>query len=197
MALRLANPADAPRLAEIFAPYVNGTAITFSEKTPTALDFSAKLAEVQPDYPFLVFEEEGRVLAYAYASRHRLLPAYRWCAEVSIYADFANRARGAGSKLYTALLAILEKQGYVNLYAGITLPNPASVRIHEKFGFRLFAHFEQVGFKKGEWHDVGWWEKRLEANRRTPPAEPVPFSELLAREGASVERVLRGGGELF
>lgn len=176
--IRLARPSDGPRLAEIFAPYVRDTAVSFALVPPTAAEMEERVRHTLPDYPFLVLEHEGRVVAYAYASKHRQLGAYRWCAEVSIYADSAARGRGAGSRLYTALFACLERQGLVNLYAGITLPNEPSVRLHEKFGFRPFAVFPKIGFKQGAWRDVGWWEKKLEANLRVPPAEPRPFSEL-------------------
>lgn len=190
LALRLAQASDGPALAALFAPYVRDTAITFQENAPGAAAFSAKVTELLPSFPFLVVEEEGRVLAYAYASPHRALPAYRWCAEVSVYAHLEARAKGAGSRLYTALHAILERQGYVNLYAGITLPNEASVRLHEKFGYRPFARFEKVGFKRGAWHDVGWWEKRFDSNMRTPAAEPRPFAALREKESAWLSGIL-------
>jgi len=175
--IRLARSSDAARLAAIFAPYVKG-AITFTTVTPSAADFEKKISEILPDFPFLVFEHEGEVSAYAYASKHRALPAYRWCAEVSIYVDQAGHKKGAGTALYTALLEMLRCQGMVNLYAGITLPNPGSVGIHEKFGFRSFSLFEKVGYKAGKWHDVGWWEKKFTENLLDPPREPVPFAEL-------------------
>lgn len=187
--LRLAQPSDAPRLAAIFAPYVE-SAITFTTVPPTAADFEKKISEILPDFPFLVFEHEGDVTAYAYASKHRALPAYRWCAEVSIYVDQRGHKKGAGSALYTALFELLRLQGMVNLYAGITLPNPASVGIHEKFGFRRFSLFENVGYKAGKWHDVGWWEKRFDENLIDPPREPVAFESLRKTESGKLPAIL-------
>ncbi len=186
--LRLARPSDCPRLAEIFAPYVAG-AITFTTVPPTAADFEKKLSEILPDYPFLVWESGGQVSAYAYASRHRALPAYRWCAEVSIYADQAAHGKGAGTALYTALLEILRRQGLVNVYAGITLPNAASVGIHEKFGFRRFSLFEKVGFKAGAWHDVGWWEKRFSENLKNPPQELILFAHFCKLQQPTLAKI--------
>jgi L-amino acid N-acyltransferase YncA len=188
--IRIAKEGDGARLSKIFAPYVNNTAITFQESAPDASYFSKKIVELLPEFPFLVLEEAGCVFAYAYASHHRALPAYRWCAEVSIYVDMDYRKKGGGSQLYTALLQILEKQGYVNVYAGITLPNEASVRIHEKFGFRPFAYFSKIGFKKGAWRDVGWWERRFDKNLQVPPAEPLSFAVLHEKKPEWISAVM-------
>lgn len=176
--IRLAESRDASRLAAIFAPYVEGTAITFSTEPPTAEGFVKKLEMLGTNFPFLVYEENGRVEAYAYASPHRSLAAYRWCVEVSVYASQDSQRRGHGSRLYASLLPLLRRQNFQNVYAGITLPNAASVRLHEKFGFRSFAVFRDIGFKAGAWRDVGWWELALQEKRSIPPEEPLALSEL-------------------
>ncbi|MGZ3740542.1 MAG: N-acetyltransferase family protein, partial [Bdellovibrionota bacterium] len=174
--LRLAQLKDATRLSAIFAPYVTETAISFATKPPSAADFERRVQETLPDYPFLVMEAGGQVVAYAYASRHRALESYRWSCEVSIYVDSSFHRRGAGKRLYTALFALLRAQRLHQAYAGITLPNDRSVELHEKFGFRFFARFDAVGHKQGAWRDVGWWSLPLQPDFENPPPEPLSFA---------------------
>jgi L-amino acid N-acyltransferase YncA len=114
----------------------------------------------------------GRVAAYAYASRFHARPAYRWSVEVSVYVDGNHRGRGAGNALLRSLLRELDRCGFINAFAGVTLPNPSSVRLFEGLGFEQVAHYRDVGFKLGAWRDVGWWQKRLRDPPRSP-SEPI------------------------
>jgi phosphinothricin acetyltransferase len=122
--------------------------------------------------PWLVAERDGGVTGYAYASPHRARAAYRWGADVSVYLDERERGRGSGRALYGALLPVLRDLGYTGAYAGITLPNPASVALHESMGFSLVGVYRRVGYKLGGWHDVGWWQLVLADPLPEVPAEP-------------------------
>jgi phosphinothricin acetyltransferase len=136
-----------------------------------------RIAETLCEYPWLVCAEEGEILGYAYASRHRQRPAYQWSVDASVYVDpFAHR-KGVGRSLYTALFEILRLQGFVSVYAGIALPNAASVGLHESMGFELIGIYRSVGYKLGKWHDVGWWQLALQEAMENPP-NPRKFSNL-------------------
>ncbi len=116
-------------------------------------------------------------IGYAYAGPHRQRAGYRWAVDISVYVDAAAQGRGVGRALYDALLPILRRQGFVNAYAGIALPNPASVALHEAIGMRRLGVYERVGFKAGAWHDVAWYQLRL-ADPVGTPAEPIPLARL-------------------
>jgi phosphinothricin acetyltransferase len=178
--IRQATPQDGAAVAAIYAPYVRDTAITFEETAPSQDDMSARIAETLPQHPYLVAQEDSQVIGYAYASRHRARASFRWAVDVAIYLSPACHRRGIGSRLYRQLLPLLEAQGYAMAYAGITLPNPASVRVHESVGFTLVAVFGNEGFKLGVWRDVGWWERRLGSlvSKSLPPPEPTPWSAM-------------------
>jgi phosphinothricin acetyltransferase len=114
-------------------------------------------------YPWLVCDTGGRVAGYAYATRHRARAAYQWSVETTVYVHPEFRRRGVGRGLYESLFPILAAQGFANAYAGITLPNPASVAVHEAAGFTYLGRFERIGYKLGAWHDVGWWQRPIGA----------------------------------
>lgn len=174
MRCRIATPADAPRLVEIYAPYVANTAVSFATTAPTEEDFLHKLAS---PYPFLVCEEEGKVLGYAYAGQYRVREAYRWNAELSIYVDAAAQGQGVGKRLLRCLLALLTELGYQNAYSCITLPNEKSIGLHTALGFERIGLFENAGYKLGRWRSVVWL--RLQLNDfPDPPAEPLPIRQL-------------------
>jgi L-amino acid N-acyltransferase YncA len=117
------------------------------------------------------------IASYAYASEHRARTAYQWCCESSVYTHNDFQGKGITHQLYKTLFAMLKMQGYRNVYAGITLPNEASIKLHEKCGFTHFATYENIGYKLGEWKDVGWWKLRL--NEYDPePSPPLKFSEM-------------------
>lgn len=154
LSIRQAGTDDAPALLEIYAPYVLDTCISFEAAPPTLEQFQARMNSIV----WLLAEVEGKVLGYAYASRHRERAAYAWSVEVSVYVDRDSRGGGVGRALYDALLEELKRSGYCHAYAGITLPNEASVKLHRRLGFEPVGVFKRVGFKMGRWHDVGWWQ---------------------------------------
>lgn len=170
MVIRLARGDDAPAIAAIYAPYVSETPISFETVPPSADEMAGRLAKTLARFPWLVAEIEGAVVGYAYASQHRERAAYQWAADVSAYLRKERQQRGIGRALYTALFAILRAQGYVNTYAGIALPNPASVALHEAMGMTPVGVYRHVGYKAGSWRDVGWWQGAL----REPPSDPSP-----------------------
>jgi L-amino acid N-acyltransferase YncA len=159
--IRKATAADAAAVQAIYAPIVEHTAISFEEEPPTAAEMARRIADYSATHAFLVAEIGGEVVGYAYGSPHRARAAYRHSAEVSAYVAEDARRTGVGRALYTELLAILTEQGFHAAFAGIALPNPGSVALHEAVGFTPIGVFHQVGFKFGGWHDVGWWERLL------------------------------------
>lgn len=180
--IRIATEHDAEAIAGIYAPYVRDTAISFELEPPDLAEMAARIRATLATHPWLVYEERGNIVGYAYASVHRPRPAYRWHADVSVYLNSTAHRRGIGRALYTTLLELLVRQGYFTAYAGITLPNAASVGLHEAMGFTLVAAFPKEGNKFGIWHDVGWWQLPLR-NFDRPDAEPVPFAELREAPG--------------
>jgi len=169
--LRLATEDDAAPIQAIYAPCVRETVISFEMEPPTVEEMRRRIAATLPRYPWLVCERGGEIAGYVYASSHRARAAYQWSVEVTAYVHVDHRRKGVGQALYTSLLRLLTLQGYYNAYAGIALPNPASVRLHESVGFQPIGVYHAVGYKHGGWHDVGWWERAL-AER--PGAEPSP-----------------------
>ena len=165
--VRVATAADAESIAAIYAPLVAGTAISF-EETPPGPDEIGRRMRDHPRLPWLIADDAGLVAGYAYVSAHRQRPAYRWSADCSVYLDPRYRGRGLGRLLYGHLFREMRDLGYVSLFAGIALPNAASVGLHEAMGFRPVGVFSAVGYKLGSWRDVGWWQLRL----RDGAAEP-------------------------
>ena len=160
--IRNAQPNDAAPIAEIYNHYVLTTTITFEEQPVTAPQMAERMAEVQAaGLPWLVAEREGQVLGYAYASKWKARSAYRHSVECSVYLDRQAVGGGVGSSLYEALFAELKSRGLHVVIGGIALPNEGSIALHEKFGLRKVAQFEEVGFKFGRWVDVGYWQKTL------------------------------------
>jgi L-amino acid N-acyltransferase YncA len=173
MRLRAATPDDCEAIAEIYAPYVAASAVSFETDAPDAEAVRRRIEAAGPLHPWLVGEDSGAILGYAYAAPFRPRPAYRFTAETTIYLRPDACGRGLGSALYSALLAILEAQGFTQAIAAITLPNETSVRLHGRLGFKPAGTYRQVGGQLGAWHDVGLWQKPL-APATTPPAEPRP-----------------------
>ena len=178
--IRLADVADAETIAAIYRPYVEESRISFEEKAPDAAEMARRMTGDMPGFhPWFVAEEEGTVLGYAASSPFRTRPAYRWTVEIGVYLAPEAYGRGVGRALLSALLGLLERQGYVAAIGAIALPNEPSVALHEKLGFTYAGAYRQVGFKMGEWLDVGLWQKDL-APRAGTPAEPLPYAGLLA-----------------
>jgi L-amino acid N-acyltransferase YncA len=174
--VRIASVADAEAVAAIYAPYVLETAISFEEQPPSAAEMADRISSTLPTHPFLVCEAEGAVIGYAYAGPHAARHAYRWSCNVTVYTAAQAKRRGIGRALYAELLGLLTRQGLHSAFAGIALPNAASVGLHEAMGFAHLGTFREVGFKLGAWHDVGWW--RCALSEGLPSAEPVPFDAL-------------------
>ena len=170
--IRRAEVADAPTIREIYAPFVSDSATSFELVVPDLAEVERRIEAQRDRYPWLLFERDRRILGYAYASAHRARWAYQWCVEVSVYVHPLAHRRGVGRALYVALLDLLRRQGYVNAYAGITLPNPSSVGLHESLGFVPVGVFRRIGLKFDRWHDVVWLHlPLLEAPQSVP--EPV------------------------
>ena len=179
--IRLATESDAAAVADIYRPIVTSTAITFETEPPSVDEMRRRIVETLPVYPWLICDVEGGVAGYAYATKHRVRAAYRWSVDTSIYVDPKARRTGIGRGLYRSLFAILAAQGYFNAYAGIALPNPGSVALHEAMGFQSIGVFRKVGFKRGAWHDVGWWELTLKSTGEDVPREPLPMAVVQSR----------------
>jgi phosphinothricin acetyltransferase len=176
-ALRLATPSDAKSILDIYAPYIRNTSLTFETEVPTEKAFAERIEKYLGKWPWLVCEINGVVAGYAYSSLYRERTAYQWSVECSVYIHDDFQKAGIAKALYTSLFEILKKQGYNNVYAVINLPNDKSVAFHEKCGFEYFATYEKVGYKLGQWKNVGWWRLILNEFGDDPPA-PISFSEL-------------------
>lgn len=174
--LRVANISDAKALSVIYKYYVENTTISFEYTAPDVNEFSKRITDKLEKYPFIVAEEDGCVIGYAYASAFRERAAYGWGAELSVYIDKNKRHHGIGTRLYTALIDILKLQNFVSLYAGVTTPNPASAALHEKFGFNVVGTYHAVGYKKEQWLDVVWYEKTI--GDLCSPSPIIPFPNL-------------------
>jgi L-amino acid N-acyltransferase YncA len=172
--IRPARDADASAIRDIYAEVVNGSVASFEETPPDRSEIVRRMIS-RPRLPWLVAVSDETVVGYAYASRHRQRPAYRWSAEGSVYLAATHRGSGIGRRLLERLVTEVRKLGYVSLFAGISLPNDASVRLHESLGFRPVGVFPAAGFKRDAWHDVGWWSLELVP----PPAEPAEPREWL------------------
>lgn len=160
--LRIAHDSDVPAILAIYAPYVTDTTISFEYDTPTQDAFLERFLKITTDFPWLVWEENGEILGYAYACHPFERAAYRWCAEPSIYLAPDARGKGIGRKLYTALEELLKLLGYRMLFALITGENRASLAFHEKLGYTLAGKLHTSGYKMGRWCNVFWLEKQLQ-----------------------------------
>jgi len=172
---------DAPAIAAIYAPFCEANVVSFEYTAPTASEIAARIRTVTAQWPWLVLEEAGVVAGYAYAGRHRDRAAYGWAVDTAVYVADGCRGRGAGRALYTALFGVLKLQGYFKACAGITLPNPASVGLHEAFGFTLVGVYPGIGYKKGAWHDVAWYEAVVQPER-LDPTTPRPVSDFVGTD---------------
>jgi phosphinothricin acetyltransferase len=175
--VRLAKPADAAAIAAIYRPYVEGSRISFEESAPDVGEIERRMAS--PVHPWLVAEEDGRVLGYASSSPYHRRPAYRWTVETSIYLAAEAQGRGLGKRLLSSLIELLTKQGYVTAIAAIALPNATSVALHEQLGFSPAGTYRGVGFKLGQWTDVSLWQRDL-APRTSTPEEPLASNRVSA-----------------
>ncbi len=188
--IRVARATDAEAILAIYRPVVTMTAISFEVDPPSPATIQQRIGVILETHPWLVYEHQEHIHGYAYASRHRERAAYQWSADVAIYVHPEWRRHGVGQALYASLLALLRLQGFFNAYAGITLPNPASVGLHEAMGFRSLGVYDQVGYKLGAWHDVGWWHLALRP-KAPDPKTPIAFPHIVGIEG--FQAALEGG----
>lgn len=177
MTIRLATPADAKGILDIYRPYIENSSITFETETPSIVALGERIDNYLQHWPWLVCEIDGTIAGYAYGSRYRERTAYQWCIECSVYIHDDYLKAGVASALYSSLFEIFRKQGYYTVYAVINLPNDRSVAFHEKMGFQHFADFKKVGYKLGKWKTVGWWQLILR-DYNDNPIPPTKFSEL-------------------
>jgi phosphinothricin acetyltransferase len=192
MLIRHVDPQrDARACAQIYEPAVTDGVASLEELAPPASEMQARIEKVTNGFPWLVAEAgDGAVVGYAYATQHRERAAYRWATDTSVYVAPSHQRRGIGRSLYAALLPLLVRQGYYVACAGITLPNEASVALHESFGFELVGSYERVGFKFGRWWAVGWWLTQLrEQVDGTTPAEPDPPAQLTSYPSRRSSRI--------
>lgn len=177
MRIRAAIADDAAAIAAIYAPYVTGTVVSFETEAPDADEIARRMTDGDGLYPWFVAcdPDSGTVLGYAYGAAFRSRPAYRFSVETTVYVADGAQRRGIGTQLYKILLPVLEMQGYAQAIAAITLPNQASVILHERLGFRQAGTYEKVGFKFREWRSVGLWQRAL-CPLSTRPEEPKQFS---------------------
>lgn len=169
MIIRAVNISDTEAMLEIYKPYVENTPVTFEMTVPTLEEFATRIKTFTERYPWLVAEDEGRVIGYAYATKHREREAYQWCVESSVYVLEEYHHKGIAKELYAELFDILRSYGHVNVYAGITVPNEKSVSFHTRMGFEAVGIYRNIGYKLGRWHDVFWMVKTINEHRADPP----------------------------
>ena len=176
--IRIATEADVPQILAIYAPYVTDTTITFEYDIPTMAEFMDRFRRITADFPWLVWEENGQVLGYAYACRPFERTAYSWCAEPSIYLKPAAQGKGIGRKLYTALEELLKMMDYRVLLALITGENDRSVQFHEHLGYRNVGELIECGYKFEKWLNVFWMEKQLNVVQKSVDF-PIKWSTIV------------------
>jgi L-amino acid N-acyltransferase YncA len=190
--IRLATPEDAPSIAELYGPHVTDGATSFELAPPSAAEMRERVVSTLRQTPWLVCDQAGELLGYAYACKHRERGAYQWSLDVSVYVASTRQRRGVGRALYTSLFALACLQGYHAAYAGISLPNVASVGLHEALGFVPVGVFHAVGYKLGAWHDVGWWQREF-MPRQGAPAPVIPLPTLASSAPAAFAEALAAG----
>ena len=182
--IRTARPEDAIELLEIYAPYVTGTAVTYEYTVPSQEEFASRIRHTMEKYPYLVAEQNGEILGYAYAGAFHPRAAYAWDAEMSIYIKKDRKRSGIGKMLYEALEKLLAEQNILNVYACIACPEEEdeyltkdSIRFHERMGYRIVGEFRECAYKFGRWYGMVWMEKRI-GKRTADPAEVKSFDKL-------------------
>jgi phosphinothricin acetyltransferase len=156
--VREVKESDAEALCRIYNNYISGTTITFEEISLHTDEMVSRIKNITQNYPWLVYEENGKVLGYTYASKWKERSAYRYSVETGTYLDSNYVGKGIGTILKKELLKVLKEKSIHSVVCGIALPNPASIALCEKFGFEKVAHLKEVGYKLGKWVDVGYWE---------------------------------------
>lgn len=193
--IRLISESDVHAVLAIYKPYVLHTAITFEYEVPTVDEYAQRIKTNTADYPWLVCLNGDEIVGYAYASTHRYRTAYQWSPESTIYIAAPFHRNGIARVLYETLFSLLRLQGYVNVYAGVSLPNPKSIGFHHALGFEDIGIFKKVGYKLGNWHDTHWLQLHLSEHILNPPAPKVmreimtseAFQSILASANSSLE----------
>jgi L-amino acid N-acyltransferase YncA len=175
--IRLATAFDSSAIASIYRPYCEGSAVSFEQVAPDAVEIAKRIASVTTQRPWIVLEDGGAVVGYAYAGAHHERWAYRWSVNTAIYIDTAHQRRGAGRALYVTLFDLLRHLGYYRAAAGITLPNEGSVALHTAMGFTLVGVYRDIGYKLGAWRDVAWYEADIQP-LVAEPQEPRAMATL-------------------
>ncbi len=175
--IRMATTSDAPKLLEIYAPYVRETAITFEYTVPTVQEFENRIAKILTRYPYLVAIKKEEIIGYAYVSSFKERAAYVWAVETTIYIKQNQRSSGTGKRLYLELEEIVKRQNIINMNACIAYPNPDSIAFHEHLGYKTVAHFTKCGYKLNRWYDMVWMEKILEEHP-SKPKDFIPITKL-------------------
>jgi L-amino acid N-acyltransferase YncA len=188
--IRLASQIDAQQIRDIYAPFCDNTPVSFETQAPTSQEMCDRIAKISRSHPWLVYENEGQVMGYAYASPHRERAAYRWAVDVSAYVQEGSRRLGVGRSLYSSLIALLQLQGFYRALAGITLPNPGSVGLHQAMGFQPLGTYQSIGYKCGRWHDVEWFQLALR-DCAGVPEDPLAF-EVVRKMPQWNERLMAG-----
>jgi phosphinothricin acetyltransferase len=194
--IRLVTEADYAGMLEVYKPNVLNTAITFEYEVPSLEEYSKRIDNIISHYPCFVCVQNGVIAGFAYAGLFRVKDAYQWSAESTIYVSENFQGKGIARVLYDVLLSTLELQGFVNVYAAVTLPNLPSEKLHTFMGFAEIGLFEKIGFKHGKWHDLKWYEMYLTEHPKnpTPPVsiyevkETVGFLDILTRANESLNR---------
>lgn len=176
MKIRFATTDDSVALLQIYAQYID-TPITFECTLPTELEFADRMKDIISNYPYLVCEENQRIIGYAYAHRQKEREAYQWNAELSVYIDKEFTSKGIGRKMYTVLIELLKLQGIKTIYGAITVPNEKSQKLHLALGFKELGTYHNTGYKCGKWHDVAWYEKTI-TSYETEPAPILSINEI-------------------
>ena len=192
--IRLAEPADAATIQQVYAPIVRDTHISFELSVPDVAEIAARISQTLAQFPWLVCEIDGRLAGYAYASAFRARQAYQWTTETTVYVHPDFQRRGVSRALYHSLVSVLRAQGYCNAVGVIALPNEGSIRAHEAAGFRKIGVFENVGFKAGQWRHTGWWQLALRPMPEAP-SPPRPIGELAGE--ARFTELLQSGTKLL
>lgn len=188
--IRLAIEDDAAAIREIYAPFCETSIVSFEETAPTPGEMAGRIRRISEHFPWLVLDVDDVVAGYAYASPHHERAAYRWSVDAAVYVNPAFHRRGVARALYTTLFDLLRQQGFFKIYAGISLPNPASTGLHETMGFQLVGIYKGVGYKLGAWHDVAHYQMPLQPEQ-TDPQRPRPVELLIGSPGWS-DAILRG-----
>lgn len=179
--IRPATTGDAKACSEIYAPIVMNTHTSFEMEPPDEAEMQERIKAKLPHFPWLVYCVDETVIGYAYASSHKPRQAYQWAADTSIYVSPAVQRHGVGRALYRALFGTLREQGYFRIFAGVALPNEASMGLHLAMGFEQIGIYKAAGYKQGKWHDVAWFQLSLQ-ELMLAPTPPIPFAEIRASE---------------